>query len=444
MRFSHLLAGAASASIAGLALAQSAVLHNGTVVTLKAPLETFSIEGPMWNIDVANRQLISTGYRITIPSTLNGVEFVLGNTQIVNGEEVSLGPITAETFSNLTDANAVNRDAIVDTAGEAGTIRFGPARSLYSTSEARGAIATGLDRSPQIEKAIEDTYFFLVRNAFAMYPAGTLPVDFLGRIGIRTETGAFANPNGTPPARRFWRYPSSTGATVLGQGSVYVDAAGNEYNIPDFPIKGFLAHVLIAENVCIGNLKAAAIGNPNTPDSFVIGTTLVLMNQDPRMPLDIIGLAGSPVSKEYFSQAALPGSFIAVVGHMIGEHVMFAEVVEAADLFDPAVGGWVTVVERTWGFNPGRGLSFRGDVVPIAGNTLTYQYGLNDVFTGPVISLNPILIVDPLLNTARFDVRDQPTADPVLRRQIKFTLRETGSGVIIRETVFNWADILGL
>ena len=444
MRVSHLIASAAALSAAGMAFAQVAVLHNGTPVTMKIPQETFSIEGPMWDVDIPNRTVIATGFRVTIPASLNGVEFVMGNTEIVNNEEVSLGGITAATFDRVSDINAATRDRIFETAGDAGPIRLGPARSLFSTSEARGVSVSGLDRDPQIEKAMEDNYFFLARNAFLQYPPGILPANFLGLIGIRNEVGGFPANNNQLPPRRYWRYPSSSGATFIAQGSVYVDAAGNEYNIPDFVIKGALAHIVLAENVCIGNLKGSAIGNYNTPDSMVIGGTLVLMNQDPRMPMQILGIGGSPISREYLTTQVPAGTFVAAVGHMIGEHVMFAEVLEIDTVFDPAIGSWVSVVDRTWGLRPGRGLSFRGSIVPASTTKLSAQYGSNGVFSGPEISLEAQTVVDPLLDEGIFDVRDLPGADTVATRQIKLIVRDAATKAVMREVVYNWADLLGL
>jgi hypothetical protein len=428
-----------------MALAQVAVLHDGTTVTMKIPQEIFSIEGPMWDIDVPSRRIYCMGSWVTIPASLNGAEFTVGNTQMVNNEETSLGPITVDTFDRLSDFNAAARDRIFDTAGAAGPIRLGAVRSLFSTSEARSAAIADLDRVPQIEKQMEDNYFFLVRNAFLQYPQGVLPDNFLGLIGIRTETGAFPTNNSQLPPRRFWRYPTNGGATFIAQGSTYVDANGNEYLIPDFPIKGFLAHVLIAENVLIGNMRASAIGNFNTPDSFVIGDNLILMNQDPRMPMEIIGIAGSPVSKEYFTTQVPAGTLVAAQGHMLGDHVMFVEVIDvSADVFDPAVGSWVSVIDRTWDFRPGRGLSYRGDIVPASTTLLSVQYGNNGVFTGPEISLEAQLVVDPLLDTARFDIRDQVGGDPVVAREIKFIIRDAVTKEIMREVVYDWATILGL
>lgn len=449
MRFSQLVASAAAFAAAGMAFAQSAVLHDGRALTLVVPQETFSIEGPMWNIDPVNKQIVGTGFRVTIPATLNGAPFTMGNTEIVNNESVSLGEITTATFDRLLDLNAATRDRIFDTAGFAGPIRLGPARSLFSTSEARGEPTAGLVRAPIIEKQMEDNYFFQARNAFAQYEPGILPANFLGLIGIRTETGAFPTNNNQLPPRRFWRYPAMSGATFIAQGSVYQDQGGNRFYVPDFQIKGFFAHVILAENVCIGNLKATAIGNFQTPDSFVIGTTLVLMNQDPRMPMSILGIAGSPVSREHFSTGVAPGTFVAAVGHMIGEHVMMAEVIDVtADVFDPAVGSWLSVIDRTWGYRPGRGVSYTGEVVPGDTTSVFVQYGntVAGVWTPTTleVSIQASMILDPLTNSSRFVIRDQVGGDPATAREVKFIIKDAGSGATLREVHYDWATLAGL
>jgi hypothetical protein len=211
-------------------------------------------------------------------------------------------------------------------------------------------------------------------------------------------------------------------------------------------VKGYLATLILAENVCIGNLRATAMGNFQTPDSYVVGNTLIMMNQDPRMPMDIVGIGNSPVSREYFAQAAQPGLFVATVGHMIGEHVMMGEAIDvSAGIFDPALGAWVSVIDRTWGFRDGQGVSFRGEVVPASTTDLFYQFGRNDVFAGPEISLDAQLIVDPVLDTGRFDIRGLPGADPVDTPQIRFTVRRsTGDHAVLRQATYDWAAILGL
>jgi len=443
MRSFNLLSGLLASVVSTAAMAQSAVLHDGRVVTLVQPQELFSVEGPAWNIDVPNRAVICNGIRVTIPSTVNGQRVTIGGSQIVGPNDEVLDEISADTFDRLLDVNAATRDRVFDTAGACGTIRLGPARSTFCTSEARGEPVQGLTRAPIIQKQIEDNYFFLARNAFAQYPPGVLPANFLGMIGIRNETGQYpTSPNQLPP-RRFWRYPTMSSATFIAQGSVYEDAQGNRFNVPDVTIKDYYATLIHAENIVIGNVRGKAVGNFQTPDSFVIGNTLVLMNQDPRMAMDIVGLGGAPVGREFFVTALEAGMSVAVEGHMLGDHVLQAEVLDVP-LFDPANVAWVSILPATWSWRNGQGLSYRGELVPASSSRLSVQYGVNDVFTGPEISLQNALIVDPVLDTARFDVRNQIGGDPVVRPQIKFIVRDATKGTVVKEFVFNWAEILGL
>jgi len=443
MRSFNLLSGLLATVVSTAAMAQSAVLHDGRVVTLVQPQELFSVEGPAWNIDVPNRAVICNGIRVTIPSTVNGQRVTIGGSQIVGPNDEVLDEISADTFDRLLDVNAATRDRVFDTAGACGTIRLGPARSTFCTSEARGEPVQGLTRAPIIQKQIEDNYFFLARNAFAQYPPGVLPANFLGMIGIRNETGQYpTSPNQLPP-RRFWRYPTMSSATFIAQGSVYEDAQGNRFNVPDVTIKDYYATLIHAENIVIGNVRGKAVGNFQTPDSFVIGNTLVLMNQDPRMAMDIVGLGGAPVGREFFVTALEAGMSVAVEGHMLGDHVLQAEVLDVP-LFDPANVAWVSILPATWSWRNGQGLSYRGELVPASSSRLSVQYGVNDVFTGPEISLQNALIVDPVLDTARFDVRGQIGGDPVVRPQIKFIVRDATKGTVVKEFVFNWAEILGL
>lgn len=246
---------------------------------------------------------------------------------------------------------------------------------------------------------------------------------------------------------------TSAGATVIANGHVYVDNLGREYNIPDVETLGGNLNFGFSENVLIGSVVSAALGNYNTPDSFVVAGVLVLMNQDPRTPLDILGTASSPVSKSYFGAylSSNPGAAVAIVGHMIGEHVLMAEEIEVTGVFDPSIGSWVSVIDRTWGFRPGQGLSYRGDVVPIAGHTITVSYGninAQGVFVPSVntaeISIQASLIIDPLTDSARFDVRNQAGADADTARAIRFTVKKTSTGETVREQVYDWATLVGL
>jgi hypothetical protein len=453
-RFLACAVGVFIAGVSSPAFSQVAVLHNGVEVTLKLPLQNFACEGPVWNIDLANHQVRAVGLLLTIPASLNGLPFTMSGTGITGLEDVSEGPITGLSFDRLADINAANRDVVLDTSGDAGPIRLGPARSIISQGEARSSPSTtGLNRTPQTEKAIEDNFFFIVRNAFLMHPPGKLPATFLGSIGIRTETGGFPVNNNQLPPRRYWRYPTSAGATVIANGHVYVDNLGREYNIPDVETLGGNINFGFSENVVIGQVSSAALGNYNTPDSFVVGGVLVLMNQDPRTPLDIYGTGLSPLSKSYFGAylSTNPGAAVAIVGHMIGEHVLMAEEIEVDGVFDPAVGAWVSTIDGQWRFQPGQGLSYRGSVVPIADHTIAIRYGninAQGVFVPGVNtverSIQANLTIDPLTNSATFDVRNQAGADANALRAIRFTVKNTSTGETVREQVYDWATLVGL
>jgi hypothetical protein len=410
-----------------------AVLHDGTAVTMKLPQELFAVEGPIWDIDFGARQVIANGVRVTIPATLNGRVFEMGNTDLVTNEDVSLGGITTDNFDRLSDLHAATRDVVFE--GESGPLRMGPVRSLFNTVEARQRPQDDVDRWPAIQKQMEDNYFFFVRNAFLKYAPDVLPQNFLGLIGIRAESGAYAdNPSQLPP-RRFWRYPASSAATFMATGSVYVDAAGREYKIPDFLIKGAYASIVIAENVKVAPIRAAALGDWNTPDSFVMGDILVLMNQDPRMPARIEGLAGSPMSREYLTTQLPPGTLVEVVGHMVGEHVMFAESILIEGAWDPEVGAWVGVNPASWRYDARDGLSFKGEMVPASGYRLFARYG----GTEALIPVTPV----PTFNMARFDVRDlpiDPSADPTLT----LVMRRITDNAVEREVVIDWRALVGL
>ena len=255
MQFIRSVAGAAALSAAAIACAQSAVLHDGTVLIQKVPLEIFGTEGPMWDIDVEKRQVRVTGRVVTMPAMLNGSEFAIEGTDVVGLDGHSLGPITAANFDRLADVRAAVKDVVPDTAcPDCGILRFGPIRSLFSTTEARGgALVDGddeLDRVPEIQRMIEDNYFFLARNIYVNH-ASTLGVDWLGRIGIRDQNGAYpTNPNQLPN-RRYWKYPGTAGGTLKSAGTIYVDAQGNEYMIPDLE-----AVIELSENVVLGPVRS--------------------------------------------------------------------------------------------------------------------------------------------------------------------------------------------
>jgi hypothetical protein len=434
MRIVSVLAASAAIAVVRPSLAQNAVLHDGTVVTQKIPVESFAVEGPIWDIDLARRQIVSMGLHVTIPAMLNGRPFEMGNTAIVDNENVSLGGITTENFDRLSDFNAAIRDRVFETDITGGPIRMGPVRSIFNSFEARSRAQQDVDRWPMVQKQMEDNYFFFARNAFAQYPIGTLPDNFLGLIGIRTETGEYVSNLQQLPPRRFWRYPASSAASFNATGSIYVDASGNEHLIPDFLIKGAFASIVIAENVKVGPIKAGALGNWVTPDSFVMGNILVILNQDPRMPTRLTGVGDSPLSREFLLTQMPTGTLVEVVGHMVGEHVMFAETVLAETTFDPSIGAWAGVRPTSWRYDED-GLQFVGDMFPMTGHRLSVRLGNTEI----AVATTPV----PEFGYARFDVRDLP-ADPIAHPTLTLVVRRLSDNQIVREHEYDWRALVGL
>lgn len=368
MHVARLVAGAAALSAATFAFAQSAVLHDGTVVIQKVPVELFATEGPIWDIDVANRRIRVTGRYITIPASLNGMPWTLEGTEVIDGEGNSLGPITAANMDRLLDSRAALKDRVFETAcPDCGPLRLGPIRSIFSTSEARTqAVDDGpeaLDRMPEIQRIIEDNYFFLARNIYLKH-SSVLPIEWLGRIGIRNENGTYPTSASNLPNRRYWKYPFTSGATWKSAGTIYVDAQGNEYLIPELE-KAFE----LSENVTIGTVRSFEFGDWSTPDSFIVGDVAVMMNQDPRFSATILGVAGQEISREYFMANLQPGLDIAVGGFMVGEHIQMAQEIEVG-MYDPSAGIVMSAdrfrVQLEDGF-----IQFQGWVIPMTGLTIT-------------------------------------------------------------------------
>lgn len=353
-------------------MGQVAVLHDGTVVTQKVPLELFATEGPVWDINIERRTIRVTGREVTIPASLNGAEFHIEGTELVNAFGEALGSISASNFNRLSDAHAAGDGRVFDPAcAFCGPLRLGAIRSIFSTSEARTSELMDegdvLDRLPIVQRSIEDNYFNIARSIFTLHQEA-LPTAWLGRIGIRNADGSYpTNPNALPQ-RRYWKYPYTSGGTLKSSGTVYVDAAGVEYMIPDGE------RVLeLSENVCIGSVRSVALGDIFTPDSFIVGDTAIVMNQDPRFSAKIIGIAGAELGREYFFSNLAPGLEIAVVGFMVGEHMQMAQEIEVA-MYDPALG--ITFSADRFRVEVGDGeIQFQGEIIPMDGLTLVAQIG---------------------------------------------------------------------
>ena len=299
-------------SLLGAVQAQvsQAVLADGRVLTQVQPPQIFATEGPIWNLDLANQGIVVTGRKVTIPATVNGAPFFIEGSSVLGNDGTAATGIGGANFARLLDNNAIGQDRDFTREGDfLGPKRLGAARSVFSTGEARRATdGTDLERSPLAQQQIEQNYFQMVQACHAVHRT-SLPTDFLDRAGIR----------GSNPAN--WVYPSVTGGTLKSAGTIYEDAQGNDYFVPDTE-----AVIELAENVATGVVRSIVRGNATRPDSFVIGDMLVIFSQDPRFGADIFGLADAHIPRELFFREVERGrTSCDTIGHMVGEHVMFVQ-----------------------------------------------------------------------------------------------------------------------
>lgn len=384
---------AASTTFITAAASAQVVLFSGTPVTQKLPVEMFLTEGPIWDMDIPGRTLTAVGQVIHIPASINGVPFTLSGTEKLSPNGATLGTITVADFDRLSDINATGRDVVTSSAGpDAGPYRLGAVRSILSTSEARSNVVGALDRSPATQRVIEDNYFRILINLFNVHQS-VLPAEFLGRCGVRTAQGQYpTNPFQLPPLT-YWKYPHSTGGTLKSAGTIYVDAAGNEYRIPH---DGCV--IELAENVTAGKVRSMQVGNDLMPISFVVNETIVTLNPDPRIETKILGIAGGEVDPSVLAASLQVGDEVTVVGYLVGEHMMFGIEIEAPTLYVESMGIIVSADRFTARVNDGR-LRWRGQLYPPAGKTLWVQLaGSKGLIPVP-------FVVDPADGVGTYDMR---------------------------------------
>ncbi len=372
----------------------TAVMLDGTVLTQKIPLSLFATEGPIFNLDLANQGIVVTGKKVTIPATVNGEPLLISGSSVLGQDGEALTGIGATDFDRLTDANAITRDVDTAAVGEnLGPRRLGPTRSVFSSQEARrsAADAPGLVRDNVAQAAIEQNYFQTVQQCYEAN-AGALPADFLSRAGLRGEDAAN------------WSYPSSTGGTLKSAGHVYVDSAGNEYFVPDIEVV-----IELAENVAEGVVTSVVRGDGTRPDSFVMGELLCIFNQDPRFGADVLGLAEAVIPREeFFKQVVVGETSLPLIGHMVGEHVMFVQEV-LSPFVDPAAGIVITadrfvfrgpnVTEARWRgiVDKPTGLRLVAVMIQTIGGQETRR------------EFNVPMAIDPLTGEGTYDARIRPT-----------------------------------
>lgn len=425
----HAIAVSGSALLASASFAQVAVLHNGTALTQKVPIEIWATEAPLWDIDIPGRTVTAVGGLVHIPATLNGATFGVEGTQVIDANGATFGAITAADFDRLSDVNAVGRDLVTTPAcPDCGPFRLGPVRSLFSTSEARSNPVGALDRNPNTQRAIEDNYFRILVNLFNRHRT-VLPVEFLGRAGIRNAQGQYpTNPFQLPP-RAYWKYPHTSGGTLKAAGTVYVDLAGNEYRIPD---AGCV--IELAENVTIGKVRSVQKGDLVTPASFVVNDALVTLNQDPRMETRILGIAGREVDPAVLVEALDVGDEVSVVGYLVGEHVMFAVEVEMPTLYHPSMGIIVSADRFTARADRGE-LRWRGQLYPPEGKTLWVQ------LAGSKTLLPVPFVIDPADGIATYDIRlDDIDLENVTA--LDMVVRDAETGEELHREHFDFAEFI--
>jgi hypothetical protein len=363
---------------------------NGTVLTQKVPESLFATEGPIWNLDLANQGIVVTGKTITIPATVDGTPLLISGSSVIGQDGEALTGIGAADFDRLADSQAIGVDRDPALVSEnLGPRRLGAARSIFSTSEARRAAPanSGLVRDPEAQALIEQNYFDLAKQCYEAN-AVALPADFLERAGFR----------GTDP--QSWTYPVTAGGTLKSAGHVYLDGNGNEYFVPDIEVV-----IELSENVSGGVIKSVARGNATRPDSFVIGDLLLIFNQDPRFGADVLGLGEAVIPREeFFKQVVTGQTNIDVIGHMVGEHVIFVQEV-LTEFTDPAAGIHITAdrfnirvaaAESRW-----RGTVYKPEgvrLVAVLISTLPTGVQTRREF-------NIAMVVDPLTGLATYDAR---------------------------------------
>ena len=416
-----------SAGLVGMAHGQVAVLANGTVLQQKLPLEIWATEAPIWDIDITARSITAIGQVVTVPASLNGVPFSLEGTEFVSGSGVPLGPISANEFDRLSDTFAATRDVVIaQPCADCGPRRLGPVRSIFSTSEARTFAVGVLDRDPNTQRTIEDNFFRIAMNCFIAHRQ-FLPADFLGRIGIRNAQGQYpTNPFQLPP-RAYWKYPHTSGGTMKAAGTIYVDAVGTEYRIPDGEIV-----IELSENVTVGRIRSFQKGTPTLPPSFVVNDALVVLNPDPRIMLHAIGIGGRTIEPEILVESLQAGVEVAVVGYMVSEHVLFAIELELADFWHPSMGIVVSADRFTARADRGE-LRWRGILAPNEGKTLWAEVG-GVAFPVP-------FVIDPLTGIATYDMRlDDVNLEKITT--LDMVVRDAESGEELHRETFDFSEFI--
>lgn len=293
-----------------LAQGTTAQLLDGRILTPVDPHIEWLTEGPITALTPGSQSFQAQGLTVTIPATVDGVPFeILGTNH--NG-----APVTAATLHALLDENASPGGRDAGTPMHRGAVRsiFGSGRlQLANTQDAPNALSTR-------------THMEMIRSQIVASHA--VPVLASESIVVPGQAD-LVRPN------RF----EYTGATLKSAGQVYEDAQGNRFLIPDAEMG-----IEFAENLVSGPVTSVSVTGDYP--SFVVGEMPVVLNPDPRFPVSIVGIGGTPLSAQTFFQqlAAAPLNSVA---HLIAEGyvvdgVLFAIHIES-EFLDPLLLPQVTI-----------------------------------------------------------------------------------------------------
>ena len=358
----------------------TATLMDGTV--LHQLPEVYATEGPIYAVDPLTQQVTVVGKVLTIPDTLSlggttqsGIQVTIFGSSALGNDGIARSEMSAAHMDRMLDENAIDRDTCVaDGTGQLvrnafGTschhVQNGAVRSVFSSSEL-------LRRDPALYQKISNNFFSTIDDVLNTNQHTTLPADFREKVGfgqgeIGADAAAAASTDATTLAAGVQLlseqlgtfeaqqmallavdvaasattavasavgftdangnlYPAYAGGTFKTAGHRFEDrATGELYLIPDIEVV-----LELSENVDEGTVMSCDKGDlvQGVPPSLVIDEMLLIMNPDPRFGADVLGAAETAISESYISENfcnELNGRIVAVIGHTVGEHVLFVQ-----------------------------------------------------------------------------------------------------------------------
>ena len=358
----------------------TATLMDGTVLHQRP--EVYATEGPIYAVDPLTQQVTVVGKVLTIPDTLSlggttqsGMQVTIFGSSALGNDGIARSEMSAAHMDRMLDENAIDRDTCVaDGTGQLvrnafGTschhVQNGAVRSVFSSSEL-------LRRDPALYQKISNNFFSTIDDVLNTNQHTTLPADFREKVGfgqgeIGADAAAAASTDATTLAAGVQLlseqlgtfeaqqmallavdvaasattavasavgftdangnlYPAYAGGTFKTAGHRFEDrATGELYLIPDIEVV-----LELSENVDEGTVMSCDKGDlvQGVPPSLVIDEMLLIMNPDPRFGADVLGAAETAISESYISENfcnELNGRIVAVIGHTVGEHVLFVQ-----------------------------------------------------------------------------------------------------------------------